>query len=177
VFSSTTLSGGYPISNAGVAGIGVYFNDATGGKMDYYLTSAISVASAVCRADGVPTSRVTVTLKNTAPANAGTSLPSYVTGAGAFGVSPGTISTRVAVYGPKNGLLTATSSEGADYPTRSGTDSSRPVSLFTVDLPPGASKTVDVDFLDSEQVLPNAVVIATPSLGGTVAQNVALACH
>ncbi len=176
VFAATTLGGGLPASTRTVAGIGVYFNDATGGKMDYYLKSTVSVATGICRADGIPTSRVTVSLTNTAPADAGAALPAYVTGGGMFGVSPGTIRTRVAVYGAKDGLLTATSSGGAAYPTRAGTDTGRPVSLYTVDLRPGASKTIVVDLLNMKQKAPKAILSATPSLGGTVAQNVALRC-
>ncbi len=176
VFASTTMGGGLPVSSPRVAGIGVYFNDATGGKMDYYLRSTVSVATGVCRADGIPTSRVTVSLINTAPPDAGTTLPAYVTGGGRFGVSPGTIRTRVSVYGAKDGLLTATSSGGAPFPTRAGTDTGRPVSLYTVDLRPGASKTIVVDLLNMKQKDPSAALIVTPSLGGTVVQNVALSC-
>ncbi|WP_345763721.1 DUF4012 domain-containing protein [Diaminobutyricibacter sp. McL0608] len=176
VFAATTLGGGLPASSPQVAGIGVYFNDATGGKMDYYLKSTVSVATGVCRADRIPTSRVTVSLTNGAPADAGTSLPAYVTGSGMFGVPPGTVRTRVAVYGPKDGLLIATSSGKALYPTRAATDTGRPVSLFTVDLKPGASRTIVVDLLDVAQKAPHAQLTVTPSLGGTVSQNVALAC-
>src|SRR5690606_20828767 len=77
--AGTTLSGILPSDNSAGPRIGVYLNDSTGAKMDYYLDTSVTVASAVCRSDGLPSYRVTVTLTNTAPADAATSLPPYVT--------------------------------------------------------------------------------------------------
>jgi hypothetical protein len=177
VLASTTLAGGLPASTSEQAGIGVYFNDATGGKMDYYLKSSVAVASAVCRADGTPTSRVTITLTNTAPSDAGKTLPAYVTGNGIFAVTAGMIRTRIVVYGPEGGLLVGTKGGGAvDNPDRAGTDAGRPVSVTTVDLRPGVTKTVVVDLLNVKQKAADALLTVTPTLGGTVTPNVALAC-
>ena len=166
VLGSTTLSGVLPASNLSTAGIGVYFNDATGSKMDYYLGSSVAAGSAVCRADGKPSTVVNVTLTNRAPADAGTSLPRYVTGGGTYGVTPGNIRTRVAVYGPRDGFLAATQSDGGNYPTVAGIDGGRPVSLFTVELAPGESKTVSVQFLNAGQTSPKLTVVTTPTLPG-----------
>ncbi len=84
--TGTAIAGGLPTSDSSSQQFGVYLNDATGAKMDYYLEKTVSVGSEVCRKDGRPTWTVEVTLKSTAPADAATSLPEYVTGAGAFGV-------------------------------------------------------------------------------------------
>ncbi len=186
VLEETSLAGLLPASTKDRAALGVYFDDATGAKMDYYLSTKVIVASGVCRADRKPSARVTVTLKNTAPADAGTTLPRYVTGAGDLGVPPGNIRMRVAVYGADGGLLAGTTSGGAPYATVSGTDAGRPVSLFTVMLAPGETKTVSVDLLNVEQSGPRLSVITTPTLprggltpdmgSGTVLSSVALAC-
>jgi hypothetical protein len=166
VLGTTTLSGVLPASNLSTAGIGVYFNDATGSKMDYYLGSSVSAGAAVCRADGKPSTVVNVTLTNRAPADAGATLPRYVTGGGTYGVTPGNIRTRVAVYGPADGFLAATQSGGGNFPTVAGVDKGRPVSLFTVELAPGESKTVSVQFLNAAQTSPNLTVVTTPTLPG-----------
>lgn len=166
VLAGTTLAGGLPASDLSTAGIGVYFNDATGSKMDYYLGTSVAAGSAVCRADGKPSTVVSVTLKNRAPADAGTALPRYVTGGGTYGVTPGHIRTRVAIYGPAEGFLAATQSDGRDYPTVAGIDRSRPVSLFTVELAPGESKTVSVQFLNAQQTSADLSVVTTPTLPG-----------
>lgn len=166
VLAATTLAGGLPVSTATTAGVGVYFNDSTGAKMDYYLATSVAAGGAICRADGKPTTRVSVTLANRAPADAATSLPDYVTGGGRFGIPPGSIQTRVAVYGPSGGLLAATTSEGAAKSTVSGTDRGRPVSVFTVTLAPGEQRTVDVDFLGLRQTGTGVSVTTTPTLPG-----------
>ncbi|MGN7799307.1 DUF4012 domain-containing protein [Leifsonia sp. 22587] len=166
VLAGTTLAGALPQSDLASAGIGVYFNDATGSKMDYYLGTSVAAGSAVCRADGKPSTVVSVTLTNKAPADAGTSLPKYVTGGGTYGVTPGHIRTRVAVYGPADGFLAATQSDDKNYATVAGVDKSRPVSLFTVELAPGESRTVSVQFLNAGQTAPNLKVVTTPTLPG-----------
>jgi hypothetical protein len=168
VLGSTTLAGLLPESTQRTAALGVYFNDATGSKMDYYLKTQVQAAASVCRSDGTPTSRVTVTLTNVAPADAAETLPAYVTGGGWAGVAPGDIRTRVAVYGAEGGLLVRTSSDGADYSAVTGTDAGRPVSVFTVQLAPGESKTVSVDLLNLRQHGSGMSVAVTPGLAGAV---------
>ncbi|NUU04889.1 DUF4012 domain-containing protein [Leifsonia sp. C5G2] len=166
VLGRTTLAGSLPRSDLSSAGIGVYYNDATGAKMDYYLGTSVAAGAAICRADGKPSTLVRVTLTNRAPADAATSLPEYVTGGGTYGVPPGSIRTRVAVYGPSGGLLAATESDGANYSTVSGVDGGRPVSLFTVELAPGQSRTVSVQFLNEQQSSADLTVVTTPTLPG-----------
>ncbi|MFJ3489412.1 DUF4012 domain-containing protein [Leifsonia aquatica] len=163
VLASTSLAGGLPTSTPSTAGVGVYFNDATGSKMDYYLDTSIAAGAAVCRADGKPTTQVAVTLANRAPADAATSLPAYVTGGGMSGVAPGLIQTRVAVYGPSGGLLAGTANADA---TVTGTDRGRPVAVLTVTLAPGEQKTVQVDFLGVKQTGTGVAVTTTPTLPG-----------
>lgn len=166
VLDATTLAGTLPVSTPSTAALGVYFDDATGAKMDYYLKTRIAAGSAVCRTDGEPTAIVRVTLTNAAPADAATTLSTAVTGGGHYGVPAGSILTRVAVYGPQGGLLVGTRTQGGDYPTAAGVDRGRPASVFTVGLAPGQSKTVEVDFLDLRQRGTGFSVAATPTLPG-----------
>ncbi|WP_158862546.1 DUF4012 domain-containing protein [Leifsonia sp. AG29] len=166
VLASTTLSGVLPSSTPTTAGIGVYFDDATGGKMDYYLRTQVSAGAAVCRADRTPTSVVEVTLANRAPADAAAALPAYVTGGGWFGVSPGTVRTRVVVYGPAGGLFAGATAGGAAAPAATGTDRARPVAIVTVSLAPGQATTVGVQFLNMRQRAPGLAVTVSPTLPG-----------
>src|SRR5206468_976551 len=121
-----TLPSGDQISSANAVKLllsDVYQRYSDPDQQDAFFASA--AGSAVCRADGKPSSVVAVTLTNRAAADAGSTLPRYVTGGGIFGVTPGHIKTRVAVYGPSGGLLAATRSGGGDYPTVAGVDASR----------------------------------------------------
>ncbi|MBO1741177.1 DUF4012 domain-containing protein [Leifsonia sp. TF02-11] len=166
VLSRTTLAGELPASSPTTTALGVYFNDATGSKMDYYLQTSVAAGAAVCRADGKVTSVVHVTLKNNAPADAATALPAYVTGSGAFGVPPGSIRTRIAFYGPAKGLLAGVTSNGAELPSLAGTDKGRPVAVVEVQLAPGQSSAVDVEFLGALQKSTGLTVAVTPTLNG-----------
>ncbi|WP_348786717.1 DUF4012 domain-containing protein [Leifsonia sp. NPDC080035] len=162
VLASTTLAGALPVSTPQTAALGVYLNDATGSKMDYYLHASVSAGAEVCRFDFRPTSLVRVTLTNHAPANAGTSLPTYVTGGGTYGVPPGEILTRVVVYGPAGGLLAGTRLGSDPVRVVSGTDRARPVAVVSVQLKPGESKTVTVQFVNARQLSPGLTVATTP---------------
>lgn len=88
------------------AEFGVYFNDATGAKMDYYVKRTAQLTE-VCSPTSEPQVKVTVMATNTAPADAATSLPKYVTGGGVYGVPAGTVQTNIIVYGPPDRLWTA----------------------------------------------------------------------
>lgn len=166
VLQSTTLAGNLPVSDSQTTALGVYFNDATGSKMDYYLQTSVSAGAAVCRLDDKITSIVHVTLKNTAPADAATSLPAYVTGNGSYGVPAGQIRTRIAFYGPQKGLLASAKSNGVDLRSIAGTDDGRPVAVVEVQLKPGESTSVDVEFLGTVQKATGLTVAVTPTLKG-----------
>ncbi len=154
VLTGTALAGELPVVSADSTGIGVYFNDGTGAKMDYYLTTAVNSQAEVCRADGRPAIRVSATLTNTAPADAATALPEYVTGGGAFGVTPGNVKTLVYLYGPQSegdmkdaSIITSIDAGIAGAASRGAFDSGRPVAEISVELAPGESRTVSADFL------------------------------
>ncbi|PYY36727.1 hypothetical protein DEJ16_02770 [Curtobacterium sp. MCJR17_055] len=145
--AGTAVAGTLPTASAETREFGVYLNDGTAAKMDYYLDKKVSVGSSVCRKDGRPTSVVEVTLKNTAPADAATSLPRYVTGGGDFGTEPGKIKTLVAVYAPKNGIYLGASQDGKGAALQTATDGEHPVAQIQTLLAPGQSTTFRVAFL------------------------------
>ncbi|PJJ70282.1 uncharacterized protein DUF4012 [Sediminihabitans luteus] len=100
----TVVSGALDASPRAASSLGVFFNDAVSGKMSYYLDSSVEVVASRCeyltRVDTVD-----VTLTSTAPADAATSLPAYVTGLGPLGWSAGDIVMNVVVYSPVGGSV------------------------------------------------------------------------
>jgi hypothetical protein len=90
---------------------------------------------------------VEVTLKNTAPADAATSLPRYVTGGGDFGTQPGKIKTLVAVYAPPNAIYLGASQDGKAAGLQTTVDGDHPVAQLRTLLAPGQSTTFRVAFL------------------------------
>jgi hypothetical protein len=151
--SENELMRGFPIASSlpevseDVSGIGVYFNDATGGKMDYYLSSAIQVAAAVCRNDARPNFQVRVKLESRAPLDSASSLPPYVTAGENFGVEPGDISTSIFVYAPEGSVPYSVSIDGQQFAFVAAEESGHSVAGVTVNLDPGQQSEVSFDFV------------------------------
>lgn len=162
--AGSAVSGALPTASKQTRQFGVYLNDGTGSKMDYYLDKKVSVGGSVCRKDGRPTSVVEVTLRNTAPADAATSLPEYVTGGGALGTPPGDIKTLVAVYAPSNAIYLGASQDGKAALLQTTVDGDHPVAQLRTLLGPGQSTTFRVAFL-GEATYATAGVQATSTPG------------
>lgn len=166
VLAGTTLAGGLPPTDAEIATFGVYLNDGTGSKMDYYATADTALAWDSCAltpsglASGTAT--LTVTLANTAPAEAA-SLPEYITGGGSYGVAPGTARTVGYLYLPEGFELTASEITGGTG-FGGGTHDGRRVLSFSADLAPGAAATATVTVQASAPSAPTLTVQATPTL-------------
>lgn len=149
--SEQTVIAKYPLSGS-IAGpsvpaaqFGAYFNDGTGAKMDYYVKRTVQLVEE-CTADDYGQVKVRVTSTNTAPADAATSLPAYVTGGGAFGVPPGTVQTNVIAYGPAQANVESATMDGKKTELAAHRHSGRPVGSVTVTLAPGQSSTVELTF-------------------------------
>jgi len=176
--AGTALSGDLPTSDEDSQRFGVYLNDATGAKMDYYLDKTVGVGSQVCRKDGRPTWAVEVTLKNTAPADAATSLPEYVTGGGDFGVAPGAVRTNLSVYAPTSGVYVTSTQDGKPASPQTAMDGTYPVAQFQTLLSPGKSTTIRVEFLGSARAARTAVdAVQTPGVHMNVTKHVTIDCE
>src|SRR6185437_14206667 len=71
LIAQTTLAGTLDSGTDTDHEFGVYLNDATGAKMDYYLHTAVQLGQATCRSDDRVDYVVRVTLTSSAPADAG----------------------------------------------------------------------------------------------------------
>lgn len=145
VIAKYALSGSIDGPSISPAQFGVYFNDGTGAKMDFYIRRTVQLLRQ-CGKDGYEQTVVRITSTNTAPSDAATSLPNYVTAAGAFGVPPGSVQTNVVAYGPiqaqiETALLDGTRTGFAPYIHRN-----RPVGVYAVRLAPGETKTLEFTF-------------------------------
>lgn len=84
--------------------VGVSLNDTTGAKMSYYLRTEVRVQATSC-AKGAQTLVGHARLQSTAPTNAGSSLPAYITGGGAYGIRAGDQLVAVRLHGPVGGAI------------------------------------------------------------------------
>jgi len=139
------LSGMVTGSSISPAEFGVYFNDGTGAKMDYWVKRTVQVTKS-CTKDGYREVTVRVTSTNTAPLDAATSLPAYVTGDGAYGVPAGTVQTNVVAYGPTQSNIDTVVKDGVKIPFAAQRHGQRAVGTSTVQLKPGESTSLDFNF-------------------------------
>jgi len=151
VLADTSLAGSLPVSDVATQRFGLYLNDATGAKMGTYLDVAPGVGQVTCRKDGRPNYTVEVTLTNTAPADAATALPRYVTGGGAFGVTPGSVKSIVSVYAAPNVQNLGVTQDGQPVPYLPASDEGYQVSALTVELSPGQSTVLRYSWLGPQQ--------------------------
>ncbi|MDT3316705.1 DUF4012 domain-containing protein [Microbacterium sp. KSW4-11] len=156
ILAGTTLAGAPPRNSTDTARLGVYFNDGGGSKMDYYVRPDVQLQWTGCAAGRSPrTLQLSVTLANTAPADAATSLPAYVVADDFFGVPGGTARVVGEVYLPE-GFEVASSEITTERGFGGGMVGGRQVLSYSVDLKPGDTQTVtievtaDTDIRDAE---------------------------
>jgi hypothetical protein len=124
--------------------VGVFFNDVTGAKLDYYATPSTTVLLDECGA--TPRATVTVDWTNTIPADAATSLPDYVIGPELTVASRGETLTRVAVAGPTGWLTTDYSFDGGEIGVQTAQFEDRTVIQHEFVTAPGGSHRIVVQF-------------------------------
>ncbi|WAH95902.1 DUF4012 domain-containing protein [Arthrobacter sp. MMS18-M83] len=162
VLNKYPLSGSISGPSVPAAQFGAYFNDGTGAKMDYYVKRTVQLIRQ-CPANGYGTIKVRITSTNTAPADAASSLPSYVTGGGIYGIPPGEAQSNVIVYGPAQAQVETATQDGNKVPFGAQQHDNRPVGTLTMKLAPGQSTTVEFTFGKIVQQSQPAVVV-TPTI-------------
>lgn len=165
VLNKYPLSGAISGPSVPAAQFGAYFNDGTGAKMDYYVKRSVQLITQ-CPAAGYRTVKVRITSTNTAPADAATSLPKYVTGGGDFGVPPGVAQSNVIAYGPAQSRVETATQDGQKVAFGAQKHGDRPVGTLSLRLSPGQSTTVEFTFGKIvQQSQPE--VVATPTVQST----------
>lgn len=124
---------------------GIYFNDGTGAKMDYWVKRTAQVVKD-CTRDGYREVTVRVTSANVAPEDAATSLPHYVTGGGVYGVPAGSVQSNVVAYGPAQSNIDTVVKDGAKIPFAAQRHGQRAVGTATIQLAPGQSTSLEFNF-------------------------------
>ncbi|MFJ6303408.1 DUF4012 domain-containing protein [Pseudarthrobacter oxydans] len=163
VLSSTRIGGSIVSGpDASPGSFGVFFNDGTGSKMDYYVRHTVQLVHQ-CPVDGYEQTAVRVTITNVAPADAATSLPAGVTGGGAYGVPPGVVQTNVVAYGPPEAYVEAATLDGSKSDFAPFFHGNRPVGVVSVRVAPGESRSIELTFGKISQQAQSRVVV-TPTV-------------
>lgn len=127
------LSGDYPND------AGVFLDDGTAGKLDYYLTTTVSIEDLRC-AGPDPTATVRLDLTYSPPKDVAR-LPRYVTGYPVSNLPTGWLATNVSVYTPAGAQLGALGLDDGYVSGTMATDAGRAVQVVTSWLPPGGQAT------------------------------------
>lgn len=98
MIGTSPMAGPLPADNAETTVLGVFLNDLTIGKMDYYLRASVEGQTTQCVADTPTTFQATIRMENTLDPATRSTLPLYVT-ADSYGYH-GAIHTDVMMYGP-----------------------------------------------------------------------------
>ncbi|MCI9858197.1 DUF4012 domain-containing protein [Microbacterium proteolyticum] len=173
VIEGTALAGELPQSDEQTARFGVYLNDGTGSKMSFYVKPTVALTWGRCGAVDRQLT-MTMSLTNTAPADAAKTLPAYVTGNGAFGTPPGAATVVSNVYLPQGWKLvssTTTSVTGIAQATFEG----RQVLTFGSTLGPQATDTVSVT-VESSTDPSVAEALVTPTADASLPPTVRATC-
>nr|WP_274636874.1 DUF4012 domain-containing protein [Microbacterium bovistercoris] len=161
---------------AGENAYSVYFNDATGSKMDSFLKVKITGGSATCKADDRRDVAITVTVRSDAPKDAATSLPGVVTGWGLSGTPAGDIRTVVSVAAPPGTFFAGVSVDDKLTTSPDVSDAGFPTSAATVLLRPGQEKTIEFRFLSAGKGDADPVILHTPMMVDPEVTSASLAC-
>ncbi|MFE4466837.1 DUF4012 domain-containing protein [Oerskovia sp. NPDC056781] len=141
MLADTVVSGDISSSDRAADTVGVFFNDATAGKMSYYLDSSVQHVSSECTASG-RADTFQVDLTSTAPADAANDLPWYVTGGGISGTPPGSIRTDLYLYPPRGGRILNVTADGTLAGSKVVENQGRAVATLPRELAPGQSTSV-----------------------------------
>lgn len=168
VIAGTTLAGGLPVTDATTTRFGVFLNDGTGSKMDFYQSVDTDVAWQSCSVNGAGEAtgiaQLTTTITNEAPTEG---LPEYITGGGAYGVAPGAANTVGYLYLPQGfDLTSAELSNGGGF--GGGIHDGRRVLSFDVVLAPGESVTATISAASTSPTGESLVAQVTPTVNANV---------
>lgn len=142
--------------------VGVFVNDATSSKMQYYLRQTASVDARSCSADGRQRLTTTATFRSTAPADAA-QLPSYIAGTGKHS-RVGTQRIGVQLALPAGSDVARLTINGKRRLVSESSFGGRPFVRLALVLKPGQDITVVVDSTTGRDQRGRPVLDVTPGV-------------
>ncbi|WP_406045394.1 DUF4012 domain-containing protein [Micromonospora sp. NBC_00898] len=158
VLGDSRLTGTLPGKDT-VPTVGVFLNDGSGAKLGYYLRFSAHLTVGDCQSDGRRELRLRVAVHSTAPRSG---LSKSVTGL-ARSSDPYTARTLLSVYSPAGGAVLGGRLDGRTAAMSSGTDRRRQVAVATVEVRPGATRTLDLALLTGKTGAGTAELQLTPT--------------
>ena len=169
--AGSRIDGKLPVDNSEKTMVGVYVDDITEGKLDYYAKLAVAATSDHCTVEA-PTFTTTATFASTLKPGDVDDLAEYISPARFF--AKGTISTDLVLYGPVGSTFASATVDGAPAAATALPHLGRPAVKINIVNPPGASHTVVATFTGAAgeygplevwhtpMVQPTEVTVTTP---------------
>lgn len=164
ILETTDLAGQIDSDTASTPDLGVYLNDGTGAKMDYYLDYGVDVTSESCTSAGQQELTVAITLTSKAPADA-RDLPIPIRGRG-FGSPPGHILTNVLLYAPVGATISHPLYDDKKSFFQPADHADHPVAGQSIDLGPGQTHRLTYTVTTADAQRGTADVKITPGFPG-----------
>lgn len=140
--AGTAISGALNREHGDSPEVGIYFNDTTASKMDYYLQYAATATATECRKKGAQDLRTTVVLRSTMPKDfASRGLGTSVLGRGIY-VPQGQIGVNMRIYAPAGGEILDLKVDGEPAVITADKHFGRQVAYVPITLKPGQELTV-----------------------------------
>lgn len=141
---------------------GVYINDATSSKMQFYLRWDSTVKAVECLDDDRQRLELTVKLTSTAPADAAL-LPSYIVGNGKF-ADLGTQQVNLRIAAPSGSTLESLEVDGARTIFGQGLLGDRPIAIQPAVVAPGQEVTMKLTVTTGKDQPGGSIVSTTPGV-------------
>ncbi|HEU4514413.1 MAG TPA: DUF4012 domain-containing protein [Nocardioidaceae bacterium] len=143
---ATSVGGAVPRDAGASPYVGLFLNDGTAAKLQYYLEHRVDVEPLSCNPMGRQTLEVVLTLTSHAPEDAGR-LPASVIGPrdggeAYIGVEPGHMRLNAHLYAPIGGWIEDVAVDRVDVPLNEVEHLGHPVGTATVELAPGETRVL-----------------------------------
>jgi len=138
------LSGRLPSTNDERTLVGVYVNDFTQSKLDYYMQLDVDATSTQCSSPENPTFTTTATLENTVTPEQAPNLPYHIAPARFF--ERGTVATYLVFYGPVGSTFSSATVDGKSVDAKGVQHLGRGAVKIAVKNLPGQTHTVTAEF-------------------------------
>jgi hypothetical protein len=165
ILESTRIAGALPGDEGSTPHVGVYYNDATQAKLEYYLRKKTTVKATRCTADGAQSLTTTTRLRSVAPRNART-LPTSIVGPGT-GEKRGSFRMVMSFYAPHGGLIDRLEIDGEEQPLNRFEHDGINVASIPVLLAPGQEVVVKASMFTGKDQRDDAIFATTPGIEAT----------
>lgn len=165
VLRPTAVSGALPRDSGSTPRVGLFLNDSTTTKLEYYLNYETTVDAVACTDDDTQTIETKTVLTSDVPSDV-SSFSKFLLGPGT-GEEPGSMRLNLRFYAPYGGLVTDLSITGEEQTVNIGTHHDRNVAIVPVLIKPGGKVTVTTAILSGRGQAGDVVFRTTPGINPT----------